>query len=100
VQQAGRQRVKTTAGASCHRSLGSSGMGDNRVKAATTDKREVKWIGGCPRAAIASGKPAAWRLTNGVVGRGWRAVSVGYNFAAANHGERLGRTGTHIRDVP
>ncbi|KAJ7723121.1 hypothetical protein B0H14DRAFT_3170092 [Mycena olivaceomarginata] len=41
-----RQRLKTTAGASCHRSVGRSGMGDGRVKAATADKREVKGMGG------------------------------------------------------
>ncbi|KAJ7875776.1 hypothetical protein B0H14DRAFT_3130655 [Mycena olivaceomarginata] len=67
-------------------SLGRSGMGDTRVKAATADEREVRWMGECPRAAVASGGPAAWWLTNGVVGRGWRAVNVGYHCAAANHG--------------
>ncbi|KAJ7711621.1 hypothetical protein B0H14DRAFT_3172116 [Mycena olivaceomarginata] len=38
--RAGRQRVKTTVGASCHRSLERGGMGDSRVKAATADKRD------------------------------------------------------------
>ncbi|KAJ7694006.1 hypothetical protein B0H14DRAFT_2651199 [Mycena olivaceomarginata] len=72
--------------------------GDTRVKAVTADEREVRWMGECPRAA--SGGPAAWWLTNGVVDRGWRAVNVGYHCATANHGERLGWMGAHIRDMP